>query len=158
MAAHEECVNPGKATTKSRAPRALESCPVASIHRVADKVGSRKPVYSRSDAYALGSVLRVMALARAPYRPHSLIRTCIDIQPKSIRRLRVAGCRRCVFSVTKLCMSQNLWARPNIVTQLYETPGLEGNVVHCVLVRVAATSPDKFGQVVCHRIVLNETG
>jgi hypothetical protein len=50
-----------------------QSWTVASIHRIADKVCSRKPIYTLSDVYALGPVLRVDVSPENRFRPDILL-------------------------------------------------------------------------------------
>jgi hypothetical protein len=42
------------------------------IHRIADKVFSRKPLFTRSDAYALGPVLRAKLLPDGRGRQYNM--------------------------------------------------------------------------------------
>ena len=44
--------------TVARVDKACRGCPAASIHPIADKADSWKPLFTLSDAYALGPVLR----------------------------------------------------------------------------------------------------
>jgi hypothetical protein len=53
----------------------------ASIHRVADKMCSRKPIYNLSDAYALGPVLRGVSPDVGRFRPDILLHVWMDIPP-----------------------------------------------------------------------------
>jgi hypothetical protein len=54
---------------------------IASIHRVADKAGSRKPLFTFADAYALGPGLRADSLPEKSFRPDMLLHVWIDIHP-----------------------------------------------------------------------------
>jgi hypothetical protein len=53
---------------------------VASIHPVADKECSRKPVFTLSDAYALGPVMRGVFAIDCKVRPDILLHVWMDIQ------------------------------------------------------------------------------
>ena len=76
----------------------------AFIHSVADKGNSRKPLFTLSDAYALGPVLlRADSSPEKSFRPAILLHVWMDIHSKSLRRLlrscsRVAGCRQSTLS------------------------------------------------------------
>jgi hypothetical protein len=53
------------------------------MHRIADKVCSRKPVYSRSNPYALGPGLRGDSASDCKLRLHTLLHVWIDIHSPS---------------------------------------------------------------------------
>ena len=54
-------------------------CLLACIHPIADKEGSRKPLFTPSDAYALGPVLRVDSSPEERFRADSLLHVWMDI-------------------------------------------------------------------------------
>jgi hypothetical protein len=50
-----------------------------SIHRIADKACSRKPLFTLSDAYALGLVLRVDSSPEERFRSDILLHVWMEI-------------------------------------------------------------------------------
>jgi hypothetical protein len=56
----------------------------ALIHRVADKASSRKSLFTLSDAYSLGPVLKGGFAIDCRFRPDILLHGWIDIHPTSL--------------------------------------------------------------------------